>query len=45
MSFFLLIGCHTIGGPDNGSPCAIPFYYKGKKYMGCTDKDKSCGRC
>ena len=36
--------CRTIGGPQKGVECEIPFIFNGKKYNGCTnehDEDKN----
>ena len=38
--------CHTVSGPDTGSPCVFPFTYKGVKFVSCVTgigEGKACG--
>ena len=38
--------CHTVSGPDTGSPCIFPFIWKEKTHMSCvTDKKKGKKWC
>ena len=30
--------CHTVSGPDTGSPCVFPFIYNDKTWISCITK-------
>ena len=37
--------CHTVSGPDTGSPCVFPFIADGHTFIGCVDDGKGRSVC
>ena len=36
--------CHTVSGPDTGSPCIFPFIYEGVAHVSCVDDGDEEGK-